>query len=552
MVGARFFPVARLVVLAAFAATWQMAQTSGLYAQSLPGAAPAQQAPAGQPAPPRDPLGRTTPRGTVLGFLHAGHRGDDELAREYLNTRLTGEAAQNLAHQLFVVLDARLPARLSQLSDDPEGSGSNPLTPDRDLVGTVSGAGGSVEIVVERIRRGQEPPVWLFSSRTLESVPALFEEISSSQDSTLVRILTTKRIGGVRLFEWLSVLLGVLAFYLATVLLNRILTPLLNRVWARIFSRTQETPRDVLPMPARLLLLALTGRLVLENLSLSLFVRQFWSSAASLLTIVACAWLLILLNGVIERVVSRRVSTTHGAGAKSLLRLMRRGADALVIFLALLAMLQLFAIDATPALAGLGVGGIAVALAAQKTLENVIAGASLIFDEAVRVGDFLKMGDVVGTVDHIGLRSTRIRTNDRTVISVPNSQIANATLETISARDKFWFHPIVGLQYETTTQQLQTVVDSIRRLLNEHPLIDAESVRVRFIRLGAFSLDIEAFAYLYARDWNHFLELQERLLFSVTEIVSRAGTAIAFPSQTMYVKGEGEGDFRLKAPAASA
>jgi MscS family membrane protein len=539
-------------VLAAFAAAWVLVSIPGLYAQSLPGVAPAQPAPAGQPAPPRDPLGRTTPRGTVLGFLNAGHKGDDELAREYLNTKLTGEAAQNLAHQLFVVLDARLPARLSQLSDEVEGSRSNPLTPDLDVVGTVSGEAGNIAIVVERIRRGQDPPVWLFSSRTLESIPALFEEISSSQDSTLVRILTTKRIGGVRLFEWLSVLLGVLAFYLATVLLNRILTPLINRLWARAFPRTEETPRNVLPTPARLLLLALTGRWVLSNLSLSLFVRQFWSNAASLLTIAACAWLLILLNGVIERTVARRAAAAHGTGAKSLVRLLRRGADVLVIFVALLATLRLFAIDATPALAGLGVGGIAVALAAQKTLENVIAGASLIFDQAVRVGDFLKMGEVAGTVDHIGLRSTRIRTNDRTVVSVPNSQIANATLETISARDKFWFHPIVGLQYETTTGQLQAVVDGIRRMLNEHPLIDAESVRVRFIRLGAFSLDVEAFAYLYARDWNHFLELQERLLFGVTQIVSDAGTAIAFPSQTMYVKGEGEAaDERAKAPVAS-
>ena len=106
--------------------------------------------------------------------------------------------------------------------------------------------------------------------------------------------------------------------------------------------------------------------------------------------------------------------------AASLVRLLRRGADAVVIFLGLLATLRLFAVDATPALAGLGVGGIAVALAAQKTLENVIAGASLIFDQAVRVGDTLKMGEFTGTVDHIGLRSTRLRTMDRTIVSIPN------------------------------------------------------------------------------------------------------------------------------------
>jgi MscS family membrane protein len=177
-----------------------------------------------------------------------------------------------------------------------------------------------------------------------------------------------------------------------------------------------------------------------------------------------------------------------------------------------------------------------VALAAQKTLENVIAGASLIFDQAVRVGDSLKMGEIVGTVDHIGLRSTRIRTLDRTVISVPNSQIANASLETLSARDKFWFHPVLTLRYETTPEQLRTILDNIRRLLTTHDSISQESVRVRFIRLGAFSLDVDIFAYVFATDWNQFLEIQEGLLFSIADIVSRAGTGIAFPSQTMYVE----------------
>jgi MscS family membrane protein len=198
-------------------------------------------------------------------------------------------------------------------------------------------------------------------------------------------------------------------------------------------------------------------------------------------------------------------------------------------------MLRSLGVDPTPALAGLGVGGIAVAQAAQKTLENVVAGASLIFDQAVRVGDFLKMDAVQGTVDHIGLRSTRIRTLDRTIVSVPNSQIANASLETLSARDKFWFHPVVGLRYETTPQQLRDVVDGIRRLLVDHPSVEPDSVRVRFVRLGQSSLDVDVSAYLLARDWNHFLELQEGLLFGVTDVVQEAGTGIAFPSQTMYI-----------------
>jgi MscS family membrane protein len=216
-----------------------------------------------------------------------------------------------------------------------------------------------------------------------------------------------------------------------------------------------------------------------------------------------------------------------------MLRLARRTVDVLVIAAGVVVTLHYFGVDPTAALAGLGIGGIAVALAAQKTLENVIAGASLIFDQAVRVGDFLRVGTLEGTVEEIGLRSTRIRTLDRSLVTVPNSQIASLTLETLSVRDKFWFHPVLSLTYDTTQSQLHTVLDGIRQLLSTHPVVDRGSVRVRFVRLGTFSLDVEVFAYVYARDWVHFLEIQEELLFKVSGIVERAGTQIAFPTQRM-------------------
>jgi MscS family membrane protein len=393
-----------------------------------------------------------------------------------------------------------------------------------------------VEIVVERVQRGGAGPIWLFSSGTLDSIPALYDEIILEQHTAVLpRWLTSTRVFGVSLLEWLAVGLGIPVLYFLTVLLNRVLTPFMGFVLRRTLKGSDFSKRGVLPAPARLLLLTLVGRWLLSSLPLSLLLRQAGSSVATLISIGAVVWLLILLNGAIEEYIRRRVRRTDLTAAASLLHVMRRGMDVLVVFGGLIAILRHFDIDPTPALAGLGVGGIAVALAAQKTLENVIAGASLIFDQAVRVGDSLKMGDVIGTVDHIGLRSTRIRTLDRTIVSIPNSQIANASLESLSERDKYWFHPIVGLRYETTPQQVHAVVDGIRRLLDQHRSVDTESVRVRFFRLGSSSLDVEVFAYVFARDWNHFLEIQEQLLFSVTETVEKSGTAIAFPSQTMYV-----------------
>jgi MscS family membrane protein len=504
-------------------------------AQRVPDTAPAAEKPA-QPAAAKDPLGRDTPRQTVLGFLEAGRSNEDQLAAQFLDTELTGQRAALLAHQLFIVLDARLPARLAQITDVPEGSRSNPLRPNQEVIGTIESGSGVVEIVLNRMNGDSGTPIWLFSRGTLGSIPALYQEVTQRQSDRPLSRFLSERIGRNRVLESLSVLLGLAAFYGLTLVLNRLLSGLLGRVWPGAFKTAKSAGRNVLPLPARLLVMALLGRWVLANLSLSLFVRQFWTNVARSVTIATVVWLLIHLNGEIEQWVIRRFPPAQ-AGATSLLRLIRRAADVLVIFLGLLAFLHLFAIDATPALAGLGVGGIAVALAAQKTLENVVAGASLIFDKAVRVGDTLRIGTTVGTVDHIGLRSTWIRTLDRTMISIPNSQIANASVETLSVRDKFWFHPAVGLVYETTPSQLRVVLDGIRKMLDEHPRIDRQSVRVRFLNLGAFSLDVDVFAYVFARDWNHFLEIQEEFLFGITDIVAKAGTQIAFPSQTMYVAG---------------
>jgi MscS family membrane protein len=231
---------------------------------------------------------------------------------------------------------------------------------------------------------------------------------------------------------------------------------------------------------------------------------------------------------------------SHLGESIALIRLARRVADVLVICLGGIAALAYLGIDATAALAGLGIGGIAVALAAQKTLENVIGGFSLVFDKAVRVGDFLKLGDVLGTVDRVGLRSTRIRTLDRTILSVPNGQIATANIETISDRDKFWFRHVIGVRYGTTPAQMRQIVSRVRELLSGRTGVEIDSVRARFFRVAASSLDVEIVAYIFAADWSAFLEIQEELLLRVMEIVDEAGTELAFPSQTVHLADDRE------------
>jgi MscS family membrane protein len=371
----------------------------------------------------------------------------------------------------------------------------------------------------------------------LKSIPDVFQEIETPPlEQFLPKFMVSTRLAGIPLFEWLALFIGMPLLYVATGILSRALSWLIGALWRRASHNAALKNPRILRIPGRLLLVALVIKLVLEGVALPLLARQFWSTVTLFIVVVACVWWLLLMTGSAESYILRHRPTASGSA--SVLRLFRRLIDGLLLFGGFLFVLYHFGINLTAALTGLGVGGIAVARAAQKTLENVIAGVSLIADEAVRVGDFLNVGDVQGTVEGVGLRSTRVRTLDRTMVSLPNGQIANMKVETFSARDKFWFHPAIGLRYETTTSQLHSLLTGVRELLRQHSNVDPASVRVRFVRFGPSSLDIDIFAYTSAHDWNGFLEIQEELLFRIIDIVHQAGTSFAFPSQTLYLASD--------------
>jgi MscS family membrane protein len=508
---------------------------------------------------PKDTLGRDRPRGAVLGFLAAARKGNAQIAALYLNTPLRGESAEVLARQLAVVLDRGLPARLNQLSDKPEGSLPDLLSPDEDLVGTINTANGDVDILLERVDRGGVGRVWLFSKKTLDSIPSVFQELNTPTVETfLPKFLVNTRLATIPLFQWVALLVGLPFLYFLTGLLSRMIGWGTSGLLRRLRRDAKLRTPDILPPPIRLLLLALIIRWLLPNIATTLLSRQFWSTLSLLIAILASTWLLILVNGLAERYILGRLQNRALSGSAAVLRLTRRMVDGLVLFAALLVVLHHFGVSPTATFAGLGIGGIAVALAAQKTLENVVGGISLIADRAVHVGDTVRLGDTVGTIESVGLRSTRIRTLDRTLVTIPNGQIANISLETLSARDSFWFHPLLRLRYETTPAQIREIVVGVRTLLMEQPKVDSSSVRVRLLRMGTFSLDVDIVAYVYAAaaDWNDFLEFQEELLLRIMEIVQQTEAEIAFPSQTMYLatdssdKAERSTDSRFRTQTA--
>ena len=287
-----------------------------------------------------------------------------------------------------------------------------------------------------------------------------------------------------------------------------------------------------------LMLLFSAGAVYIISLgSASLLARLFWTFLASTMAVVGLTWLLLYLIDAGAEIIERR----RPEAANAVIRLSATLMKALAVVVGLVVIFYYFAgINLTAVVAGLGIGGIAVAFAAQKTIENFFGGLFLVWDKPIRLGDYCKAGEHAGTVEHIGLRSTQIRTLARTVVSIPNGQLSSISVENFALRDRFLFKHTLNLRYETTADQLRFVLARIRELLYQHPRVDSTTARVRFVGLGQSSLDVEVFAYVFETVQESFLAVQEDLLLRIMDLVESSGSGFAFPSQTLYMsKDEG-------------
>jgi MscS family membrane protein len=514
-----------LVLFALLLAPWGLAYS---------GAKPVEATPADVSA--QDPFGRDTPRGTVLGFIKAAQAQDFSRAAEYLDTKVSAARQQQLTRELKAILDRGLNVNLNLLSAKPEGDPAASPKADRQLIGTVSTEAGGFDILLDRVQRGKSPPVWLFSPETLKRVPEVYAEIGPPWlESYLPTPLVENRVATYPLWVLIATLLGIPMALVIAKLLSRGLIPILRPLVRYVTQEQDDRQLTRIAGPIRLLMLVVAIHWIIMLFGLPLLLRQFWSRVAFALAVIGMTWLLGRLIDILTELTHRHLDRQNRPNSKTTVVLLRRLGKVMVVVAGILVILYAAGVNITAALAGLGVGGIAVAFAAQKTLENLFGGISITSDQPVRVGDFCRFGDQLGTVEDIGLRSTRIRTPDRTLVSVPNGHLSSISLENFGVRDKIWFHPTIQLRYETSADQLRYVLAEIRQMLYAHPRVETQSARIRFVKLGASSLDLEIFAYVLATDYAVFLEIQEDLLLRIMDVVEKSGTSFAFPSHTAYM-----------------
>jgi len=405
------------------------------------------------------------------------------------------------------------------------------------------------EITLVQMADGDQEGEWLFSSRTVaranefyEKVKALpylpgrsgghLEDLRSGTDATLigrfVKILPPSaraQVGDMLAWQWVALALLVLALAIAAGF----------AAWVGHRWSTSGRPGSRLGaylFPLMLIATPVIGRVMIRRLfqlpgEPALWVRVVLSVVGS----AGLAWLVAVLMTRAGIFIVDRGFRDARPLKKQLLKLMFRIATIIVVTGIAVKALQNLGVPVAGLIAGLGVGGLAIALAAQSTLENFISGIILYADQPVKVGDMCYFGSGRrGVVEDVGLRSVKIRTLDRTMVTIPNADFAKLHLENLADRDRVLLRENLRLPLDTPRDQLQILMAELESMLRAHERLSEDRLRVRLMQIGEYFLEVELYAYAMTDSWPEFLEIREDVLLKVLEIVESSGTRLTLPA----------------------
>lgn len=549
-----------------------------LAAQVLPGVEEEAETPA-IPAP--DPFGRETPRGAVDGLIAALSLQDYERAGQYLSPSMTdpalasaaaeeeaptagpepseegeardGEASEDetseetelpagpsenalLARNLQVLLDRAgrlIPS--NQLSASPDGAVNDGLPLDVERVGRFTGT-EEIPILLARSTDENGVLVWRLSRQTISDFdkvvpPEVQEKLVEEVEQAPPRFV----IAGAPLRDWLVLIGGAITSFGVFWLVSSGLLWLLRRfVSDQEKSALYRLTFALLP-PLSLFLMVVTFGYWSNSIDASIVARAALRNLNGVFGWVAVIWFALRLVDAIGRLAAARMGELEQRQTKSVVNLVERAAKVVLLAFGAVVILDTLGFDITTGIAALGIGGLAFALGAQKLIENLVGGVSVIADKPVQVGDFCRVGDVMGTVEDIGIRSTRLRTLDRTLLTIPNAAFASEQIENYAVRDSFLFSPVIGLEYGTSADGLRDAKGIIEEILSAHEKVDHETTRVLFSDFNASSLDIAIFTYILADDFVQSLHIRHELLLTIHERLGLAGHSMAFPTTTVHM-----------------
>jgi MscS family membrane protein len=488
-----------------------------------------------------DQLVKDSPRASLSRFLDLCRAGDYARAARYLDLPPTdANQGPELARHLKSVLDRYAWFDLDTISPLPGGNVDDGLPPTVEEIAKIPGPGAANE-PVRLVRHEDGGTRWMFSQATVQRIDDWYARLDGVWlDGYLPARLLKPGPRNLLYWQWLALPLLLFCAWLLGILLSRTTRRVLNRMAARTSARWDDELLARIGGPLTLAWTLALAYLFLPWLGLFKPAEDFVHRILRGGGLVVFFWALGRSVDVTRQVLVEASWTKDRPAARALLPLGVRVGKVLILVLALVTLLSELGYSVTSLVAGLGIGGLALALAAQKTVENLFGAFSLGADQPIREGDFVHIEDFVGTVEAIGLRSTRFRTLDRTIISIPNGKLADMRLESFTARDRLRLACTIGLVYETTVAQMREVLASFERVLREQPKIWPDAVVVRFTSFGDSSLNVDVMAWFQTTDWNEFQSIRQDVLLQFMEVVEKAGSSFAFPTRTLHIVDESQ------------
>ncbi|MEL6885573.1 MAG: mechanosensitive ion channel family protein [Pseudomonadota bacterium] len=488
-----------------------------------------------------DPYGRASPRGTVDGYLRAMREADPAKAALFLNTRgLSDTDATRRAMQLKRLLDDGGYFFLTdEISANPEGNLSDEMSADLEEVGALRSGRREIPLVLERVADPNGGLIWLFSRSTIEGLPELARRARASLlDEILPDDLKTYKVLTVPIGHWLAMVLTAGLAMTAGLVLARIALRAVDWLLSVRIGVDSAIKVDTVAIPLAIAIAVTLYREAVILIGVQVVARGATDWIAVTVLWLAIAILCLKLVDLIADILRGALAPDEHRTSLAALILLRKITKAAILAVLTVQVLEILGFDVTTAIAALGIGGLALALGAQKTVENLVGSVNVVADRPVEVGDFCKFGDVSGTVEDIGIRSTKIRTPDRTVVTVPNGIFASMQIENYSVRDRFLFNTVLSLRCDTPGDVVRTIIDEIRTELQQADAV-ADGARVNLVDLTRSSLDVEVFCYVSAPDYVAFLNAREALVLFLLDTVSRSGSVFAFPPTQVQVSSQG-------------
>ncbi len=331
--------------------------------------------------------------------------------------------------------------------------------------------------------------------------------------------------------------LGVLAV-IATVahfVLLRVIAVVVRRRYAGDDLTFWEGERRLLNRGLLLLTLGITLLVGFPMLDFDPDVENFVNQATTLVAAVAVILVAYRAIDIVVDVLARRADETETKLDDSLVPLLRTSMRLFVSVVGALFVLQNLDVNVSSLVAGLGLGGLAVALAAQDTVRNVLGGVTICADKPFEVGDWVVVDDIEGTVETVGFRSTRVRTFYNSLVSVPNGNLMDAGIDNMGQRRWRRYKTTLGVGYHTTPDQMQAFVEGIRAMIQASPGMRQDYYIVEFHGFGATSLDVLVYCFIDAADWNEELRTRHVLNLDIMRLAESLQVDFAFPTQTLHI-----------------